>query len=63
MSQAGCEPWPFGLHESTLTHRASKPLGKLAIKSTNKLYPFVKNMYYIVCLLDALHLNYSDIDR
>ena len=40
-------------------HWARRPLAEQATKSTNKPYPFVKNMYYIVCIFDALHLDYS----
>ena len=44
----GCKHWPLSSQESTLTGEPSRPVAEQATKCTNKPYPFVKNIYYIM---------------
>ena len=49
MAQSGFEPWPFTSKASILsTELAGQLVKERATRCTNKPYPVVKNMYYIM---------------
>jgi len=49
MAHARLEPpWPFTSQAGMLNRWASRPIGEQSTKSTNKPYPVVKNIYYIM---------------
>jgi len=54
MAQAGLESWTFASHAGTHNRSANRPTGEQARKYTNKPYPVVKNMYYIMFVYSHL---------